>query len=342
METPSTRQLAGYGWTGDLPLTPLNKDELHLLAQITGTTGKTLDDLARERDLTLLAEGGEHKVYMQQKDPSNVVKLAYKGTGWTFEYKETPDGEGKIALRRASVRDYVKRLYRINKEFDKTTKIIGVYENPATGNSLIAHTQVYLDTHEPTQAEIDVEMGERGFRQLNPNIITSSAANATYYNPDTNLIVGDCYPRNFRKFNGRPYPIDIVAQRPEGRFKELAMANMLPENRAHQMSLDLGKTDFPGVDEFLEKLQVAKAQGEARGNVSDATAVALVKGMEGRDTTKVPLLHVAREFLHGRANEESVRLEAEKHFKKVARLKDAGIDLSRTTSRTKTTDCGHG
>jgi len=316
MKTPSTRQLAGYGWTGSLPLVPLDRDELLLLAKITGTIGKTVDDLIRERGLVFLDQGSEHKVYMQLKDAGTVTKLAYKGTGWTYEHKQTPGGEGEIVLRQASVRDYVKRIARINREFDHTMEIIGVYKNTATGNSLIAHAQKYLGPHEnePTQAEIDMAMAERGFHQLNPGIITSLAAHAIYYNPGANLIVGDCAPRNFRKFNARPYPIDVIVQRPEGRFKKLVMTNMLPENRARQMSLQV---DFPGVDEFLEKLQVAKA----RGANPETTAAALVRDLEGRDETKIPLLFVAREFLQGGAGEERVRVAADVHFKQAARMR---------------------
>ena len=330
MKTPTTRQLEGYDWTGDLPPVPMNKDELRLLAQMTGTVGKTVDDLIHERDLVFFDQGSEHKVYTE-KNSDNVVKLAYKGTGWTYEYKETPDGKGQIALRPATVRDYVKRLSRINNAFEKTMEIIGVYVNTATGNSYIAHAQKYLGSreNEPTQAEINMIMTDYGFRQLNPEIFDNLPAHAIYYNPGTNLIVGDCAPRNFRKFNGRPYPIDVIAQRPEGRFKELAMENMLPESGAHQTSLHFEKTDFPGVDEFLEKLQVAKARGAS----PEATAAALVKGMEGPDATKIPLLFVAREFLQGWAGEDRVRLVANDHFRQVSRLRDASTGCSQESGR---------
>jgi len=49
MKPPSSRQLAGYDWTGDLPPIPLDEDELRLLAIMTGTTGKTVDDLTRKK-----------------------------------------------------------------------------------------------------------------------------------------------------------------------------------------------------------------------------------------------------------------------------------------------------
>ena len=119
--------MAGYGWTGNLPPIPLKEDELRLLAQMTGTVGKTVDDLIKERDLVLLDQGSEHKVYAQPKDSDTLVKLAYKGTGWTYVYNKTSGRKGEMAVRAATVREYVKRIARINREFDETMEIIGVY-----------------------------------------------------------------------------------------------------------------------------------------------------------------------------------------------------------------------
>jgi len=228
MATPD-RQMQGYAWTADLPPAPLNEDELRLLARLTGTTGKTVGDLTRERNLVYLASGAEHNVYIQH-DSKSVVKLAYKGTGFTLAYRETADSDGKIVVRQGSVRDYVKRIARINREFDASMNVIGVYKDEETGKIFIAHTQKYFGgpENEPTADEIGGMMASLGFQRLDPRIIAESIATETYYNPDKNLIVGDCAPRNFRKVNGRLYPIDVVVQKPEGRFKELALANMLP------------------------------------------------------------------------------------------------------------------
>ena len=96
---------------------------------------------------------------------------------------------------------------------------------------------------------------------------------------------------------------------------------MLPKNSAPEASLPV---DFPGVDELLEKLQVAKARGEARGQIPDAFAADLVKDLEGADATKIPLLRVAREFLHGKADENQVRAAAAAHFRQAARTQADG------------------
>ena len=68
------------------------------------------------------------------------------------------------------------------------------------------------------------------------------------------------------------------------------------------------------MDEFLEKLQVAKT----RGANPEKTAAALVKDLKGPDATKIPLLFVARDFLHGDADANSVRIAADTHFRQAA------------------------
>ena len=187
---------------------------------------------AETHGLSFLSEGGEHTVYLDATR-RHVVKVAKEGVGITLDLRKAAhEGEPSECLmaRPATPREYLRRISLANKMLEDEILILGVV--PRDGGSVaIVQMQPYYGRNKPTEEMIDRHLRALGFRLVNPAVIVGNDAMRfnTYYNEETNVLLGDCKPDNFcvKSAMNTPVPIDAIITQPTGRMQEFIRANLL-------------------------------------------------------------------------------------------------------------------